>query len=158
MMNKNNHKNIYIMFAALSVIAIIFSIIILVQKTSTDTAVNNICSAISPSSQCEVVQNSKYGKILGIDNPWYGIIGFSILAVLAVMQYYSDNKYRRYLIAIGSLIAGMLALWFLYLQRFVLQAYCIFCIFVDIISIIMLGLAVYILFTNNIKRKNREKK
>jgi uncharacterized membrane protein len=149
----NQKKGIYIVIALLSILAIIFSIIILVQKTTDSAAINNICSAVSPQSQCSVVQHSAYGRIFGIDNPWYGIFGFIIMTFLSITEYYSHHRFKKYSVIIGSIMAGMLASWFLYVQRYILNAYCIFCIFVDIISLTLLGIAVYLIINQINNRK-----
>src|SRR3989339_409862 len=119
-------KKIYLLIVALSLIALVLSIIILIQKTTESKEINDFCSAIGSNSKCSTVQQSKYGKIFGIDNPWFGIIGFSVL--------------------------GLLALWFLYLQTFVLKAYCIFCVIVDILSLVILFTTIYMIFKEHNKK------
>lgn len=136
------------------------SAIILFEKTQYEVQQGGICSAITGSNGCEVVQTSRYGKTLGIDNPVYGIIGFAILGIFASMLMYgtiqtiNNNiiKIMKYLTATGGIIAGMTAIIFLYLQEFVLHKYCIFCVVVDILSLILLGIAIYIIY-HDIKHK-----
>ena len=145
-------KKIYLLIVALSLIALVLSIIILIQKTTESKEINDFCSAIGSNSKCSTVQQSKYGKIFGIDNPWFGIIGFSVLGVLAGMNYFRKNNIRKILIIAGSIFAGLVALWFLYLQTFVLKAYCIFCVIVDILSLVILFTTIYMIFKEHNKK------
>lgn len=140
------HHSIYLLFLLLSIIALTFSIIILVQKTTYNVSINNFCAALNSQSQCEAVQQSEYGKIFGIDNPWYGIFGFCIILILSIFNYLKENKIVKRVIIGASVIASSLAIYFLYLQKYVIGAYCIFCVIVDIISILMLLAAFYMTY------------
>ncbi|MGV8150967.1 MAG: vitamin K epoxide reductase family protein [Candidatus Woesearchaeota archaeon] len=144
--NNEVKRGIYLAISVLSLIALIFSIIILVQKTSYNETINTFCAVLDSQSQCEAVQKSGYGKILGIDNPWYGIFGFSILAILSLINYFSQQKIVRRIIVGACIIAGSWAIYFLYLQKYIIKSYCIFCVIVDIISIVLLILAFYITY------------
>lgn len=139
-------KSVYIIIMALSFICFILSIWILVEKTSVEPSLRGVCNALSPGSQCDVVQQSSYGKILGIDNPWFGIFGFSIIIIFCVMQLIYQMLWRRILISVGAICSGLMALWLLYVQAFILHAFCIFCIFVDLSSIIVMVSGIYLIF------------
>lgn len=145
-MKSSNLKHIYLGVLSLSLIALIFSIIILIQKTSYSPTIDNFCSALNSQSECEAVQGSAYGKILGIDNPWFGIFGFVALMIFAGLNLLKENKILRRLIVAGGIVSGSLATYFLYLQAFVLGQYCVFCVIVDIISIILLFTSFYITY------------
>jgi uncharacterized membrane protein len=62
-------------------------------------------------------------------------------------------KPLKYLILTGSIIAGLTAIWFLYLQILVINRYCIFCLMVDILSLILLGIAICLLYNTALKHK-----
>jgi len=136
----------------MSLLAIILSVTIYLEKVTNNATVNNICSALSSRSQCQTVQSSVYARIFGIDNPVYGMIGFTALMILAWMYYRTGDVTAKHLTITGSIISGILAVWFLYLQTFVIGAYCVFCVVVDTLSVIMMGLSIYILILS-IKRK-----
>lgn len=145
-MKPSNLKYIYLGVIFLSLIALIFSVIILIQKTSYSPVIDNFCSALNSQSQCNAVQGSVYGKILGIDNPWFGIFGFALLIIFAGLSMLKENKILRRLIVAGGIVSGTLAIYFLYLQAFVIGQYCVFCVIVDIISIILLFTSFYITY------------
>jgi len=147
------NKGIYVAVLIIVVICLALSILILYEKSNDQTG-QNICSAISPSSQCQAVQESTYGRILGIDNPWFGIAGFSALIILSILQMsLGDNLIRKYFIIAGMIFSGLLSLWFLYVQEFLIHMYCIFCLFIDGFSIISLVLGV-ILLVRALKHKH----
>ena len=151
MVDKKKHsretcdRKIYLIISFLAFLCIIFSTVIYLQKLTDNQAINNVCSVLGSQSQCETVQQSKYGSILGIDNPVFGLVGFTALMILSWMFYRTEDRIARKLMFLGIFIAGFLALWFLYLQAFVLGAYCIFCVIIDIISVLLMGLVVYLM-------------
>ena len=142
------NRKLYLLILVISFIAFIFSIIILAEKTSYAPAVNNFCSALSPQSRCEAVQKSVYGKTFGIDNPYFGIVGFIILMILSFKEFLNKNKVsnvrniRNFFIISGSIIAGFVALWFVYVQKFLLNIFCILCVVVDVSSLILMIIAI----------------
>ncbi|GIU69686.1 MAG: hypothetical protein KatS3mg002_0922 [Candidatus Woesearchaeota archaeon] len=144
-MMKNN-KKIYFFIAVLTLLSLVFSIVILIQKTSYNPVINNICSALNSESQCESVQKSRYSKTFGIDNPWYGIIGFSAILIFAILNFLKEKKILKKLIIAGGIISGSMAIYFLYIQSFILKQYCIFCVIVDILSIVLLCISLYITY------------
>ncbi len=146
-MDEKRLRYVYFAIIGLSLIALVFSIIILIQKTTEySPAIDSFCSALNSQSQCDAVQASKYGKILGIDNPWFGIFGFSALMIFAGLQSLRESKLLRRLIVAGGIISGAMALYFLHLQAFIIGQYCIFCVIVDIISIILMSLSFHITY------------
>jgi uncharacterized membrane protein len=148
------NKCIYKIIAIISLICLILAIIIYLEKTQYSLHHNNICSAITGTNGCEVVQTSSYGKILGIDNPIYGIVGFLVLGIFSLILIRKDNKILRSLIIAGGIIAGTMALVFLYIQAYILHTYCLFCVIVDILSLVVLGLTTYIII-KIIKHKHK---
>ena len=118
------NRKLYLLILVISFIAFIFSIIILAEKTSYAPAVNNFCSALSPQSRCEAVQKSVYGKTFGID------------------KVSNVRNIRNFFIISGSIIAGFVALWFVYVQKFLLNIFCILCVVVDVSSLILMIIAI----------------
>jgi len=161
-------KTTYQIIAILSLICLIFSVVIYLENTQYSLHHNNICSAITGTNGCEIVQTSNFGKTFGISNAWFGIVGFTLLGTLSLtlIKGYKNKKYIKinkgynkiinYLMITGGIIAGIVAILFIYLQAFVIHAYCLFCMIVDISSIIIVGLVAYLLF--GLKNKvNRHK-
>jgi uncharacterized membrane protein len=146
-------KTIYKIIAIISILCILFSIIIYIENLQLKTKSQDFCSAITGTNGCETVQSSKYSKMFGISNTIYGMTGFTILGIFALLLIYKDHgktkrhnlRFIRYLTILGGIFSGLVALTFLYLQILVIHAYCIFCLFVDASSIILFGLAIYLL-------------
>jgi uncharacterized membrane protein len=156
--SKNRHnadKKIYIVIAVIAIICLMLSMIIYFEKDSYEKKQPTFCSAITGNNGCETVQTSSYGRILGVSNPIYGIIGFTLLAILALMNTIKDNIIAKGSIIFGSTIAGIVASWFLYVQTFILHTYCIFCVIVDILSLTLFAISIYILIS--IIRNNTHK-
>jgi uncharacterized membrane protein len=139
--NSINNKKIYLMIMILALIALCVSAIILVQKQGGGTS--GLCTLTQ--TNCAAVQTSKYSTFLGLDLVWYGILGFFFLALLAFLQLRKIDENRKNLIIAGSAFAGIAAIYLLILQAFVLHAYCVYCLIVDISSLIILGLGLAIL-------------
>jgi uncharacterized membrane protein len=135
---------VYGVIALLSVIAIAFSAILLVEKTQNNQALNNICGALN--GQCEQVQGSPYGQTFGINNPIIGIAAFTLLLILALVQLARSIRLVEYSVLFGCVVAGIVSLRFLYLQEFVLHMYCAFCLVVDGISLALMILALIRVF------------
>ena len=77
-------------------------------------------------SGCSIVQNSEYAKTFGISNGYWGIIGFLLLIILTIIQLVKPSKSNRRLIEITGTIAGLAAIYFLFIQAFVLCSCCNF--------------------------------
>jgi uncharacterized membrane protein len=145
-------KKIYVTILIISLICIALSITIQLEKRQYSQNQAGICSAITGSNGCEAVQTSEYASAFGIDNPIYGMAGFSILAILSSIYLWKRIASLKHIIMTGNIIAGLAAIWFLYLQFSVLHKYCIFCLMVDTLSLILLVISMYILFENGIKK------
>ncbi|MGV8141694.1 MAG: vitamin K epoxide reductase family protein [Candidatus Woesearchaeota archaeon] len=145
-------KHSYMAIVIISIICIALSITIQIEKKNYSANQEGICSAITGSNGCEAVQTSEYASTFGVDNPIFGIIGFMLLSALSAAYILWNNNLIKYAILAGSIIASSVALWFLYLQRFVLHKYCIFCIFVDILSLVILGISIYALRYHRLKK------
>ncbi len=77
---------------------------------------------------CEVVTTSKYATIIDVPVALLGAIYYLLILVLAVL--YIDTGKHKFLLWAANLTAlGFVAsLWFVYLQAFVLRAYCEYCL------------------------------
>jgi uncharacterized membrane protein len=149
-------KIVYEIIAVLSLICLMLAIVIYIENIQISSHKQDICSAITGTSGCETVQTSKYSKLFGISNTIYGITGFALLEIFALFLIFGEHKKRylkaiRFLTMLGGMIAGLAAILFLYLQTIVIHAYCIFCIFVDVSSLIILGLTIYLIIKSRHK-------
>ncbi|MAG24368.1 hypothetical protein CMI47_02215 [Candidatus Pacearchaeota archaeon] len=88
---------------------------------------------------CESVLNSKYSETFGIKTSYLGLTYFLVLLLTYTLTYHKKipQKYFTILAAIGALYA----IYFLYIQAFVLKAFCSNCLVVDIAAIIIFALS-----------------
>ena len=92
---------------------------------------------------CEIVQNGSYGSFKGINNSYLGIGVFLFLALITFSHIKKPRKYKKTIIHAGVILGSVIALYFIYLQQFVLKAYCKYCIVIDIVVLIALIIAIF---------------
>ena len=102
---------------------------------------NSTTGICDPGKGCDVVNSSVYGSTLGIKNSVYGIFIFSFMIVLTLFHINKPNKHTRKVIHGAVILGSLIAIYFLYLQFFVIRAFCTYCLVIDfglIISLIFL--------------------
>lgn len=104
-------------------ISLISSIILLSTNHGSD-----FCK---PDGGCGSVQNSKYAYLFGISNSIYGIILFSFLSLITFMEIKKPTQIKRLLIDSGAIIGFFIALYFIFLQIFILKIFCKYCLVID---------------------------
>lgn len=88
------------------------------------TPVPLICDS---SGGCEVIRLSKYASLLGIPTPFYGVVFYAALGVLAAMERYNLVRWLT--------LAGFLAsLGLTYVSSFIIEAYCLWCLASSLLS------------------------
>ena len=97
-------------------------------------------SVCGPSAGCSQVLGSAYAAIRGIPTAAFGAFAYFVAFSCAVCAAFGYRGARR---ALNFTIAAMFlaTLWFLYLQAFVLHAYCPFCLFSAALTFLLSGLA-----------------
>ncbi len=83
-------------------------------------------------SGCETVQNSGYENSFGIENSYIGLFAILILLLLTISHIKSPKKYKNILIRFGMFTGFSIALYFIYLQIFVIKAFCEYCLIADV--------------------------
>jgi len=97
---------------------------------------NSVCGA---SQSCSIVLGSKYAVIAGIPTAAFGIIAYFSVFSTATLAAFGYSRARTFLswIVVAMFVA---TLWFLYLQAFVLHAFCPFCLFSAAVTFCLAGL------------------
>ena len=116
-------KNKYKIFAFLFLISLIGSLILSLAE------IEEICNI---NEGCSVVQHSIYSKTFGIKNSHYGIPIFSFMLLITLLHIKSPAKNKKQIINAGIIIGSIIAAYFIYVQQFILHAYCKYCMIVDI--------------------------
>ncbi|MBI2003864.1 vitamin K epoxide reductase family protein [Candidatus Pacearchaeota archaeon] len=107
-------------------VSLISSIIIL----STNHGNSNFCG-IDEKGGCNAVQNSKYASFFGINNSIYGIFIFAMLSILTFSQMQKPIKNKQLLIDSAVILGFIIALYFIFLQIFILKTFCKYCLIID---------------------------
>jgi uncharacterized membrane protein len=107
--------------------------------------------ACGASEGCTIVNTSKYETTLGIKNAHIGLIAFPILAILTILELRKSRKYQKRLITLGMLIGSAFAIYFLYIQFFILEALCKYCLIIDVG--VLLSLALILFFEEKVEGK-----
>ena len=90
---------------------------------------------------CSTVTNSEYAVVAGVPVAVAGAgYYFALLILAASMVTYDDKRLRKLFIVIASL--GLLgSLWFVYLQLFVLNSICVYCMVSAVTTTLLLLVA-----------------
>lgn len=96
-----------------------------------------------PGVGCDVVQTSIYNNTFGIKNSYYGVAIFFLLILLTFSHIQKPSKTKKMLIHSAVILGSIVALYFIYLQVFVLQAFCKYCMIVDISTLLSLALVLW---------------
>jgi len=112
----------YKIFLFIFAISLISSIII------TSNSAIGVCTI---DGGCNTVNNSSYGSTFGIKNSVYGIFIFSFMILLTAFHMKKPNRHTRRIIHAAVILGSIIALYFLYVQFFVIRVFCNFCLVVD---------------------------
>jgi uncharacterized membrane protein len=75
---------------------------------------------------CDIVNRSAYSTVLGIPDALIGILGYSVLFVLAA--FYRTKAEATYTLLIASTAGLGFALYLTYIEKFVLATWCVLCL------------------------------
>lgn len=130
---KNKAK--YIILLTIFIIAFICSGIL------TFVSVEEACGGIQ--TTCYAVQTSQYETTFGIKNAHMGLVAFSIMAILIFLHLKQPTKNKKQIIKMGIILGSIFALYFLYIQFFVIDALCKYCMIIDMGMLINLGIIAF---------------
>ena len=123
-------------------IAAFFCILGLADATYlTVMALTGETAACGGQAGCSEVLGSAYSKIAGIPVAAFGVAGYFTAftcATFALFNYARASKF--FAITVGLLFLA--TLWLLYVQAFVLHAFCRYCLFSAAICFLLMGLVV----------------
>lgn len=131
-------RRILVYVLIVSLVAFLLCTFSYVDKVRNDSGFCDITG-----SDCSTVQNSAYGSFLGLDLNILGIVCFSALIILSIMHLIKPRRYSGWLIFTGSLMAGMFAIYLIVIQVIILKQTCLYCILIDISSVVLMGLAIW---------------
>ena len=96
-------------------------------------------------NQCNIVLATPYAKFLGLPTALYGLVAYLFFAILVLYEltnrWPGAVKFLMYLSGLGVLISA----YFVYLQFFVINALCFYCLISAAIIILIFTLSVFYL-------------
>jgi uncharacterized membrane protein len=94
-----------------------------------------------PSRGCETVAASEYSMALGVPVAVWGVL-FSLAVLACSVAWWRRADRRALLVAYGLLLLGTLAVaYFTYLELFVIEAICLWCVSYALAVVVSLGVA-----------------
>ena len=113
----------------------------LVQHAASGTPL--LCN-IQDFSGCNIVAASQYARIFGIPLAEFGVVFYGVLFILAALELVLVNRLLRRLLQAMALIGILASLYFIFLQLFVIDAVCIYCVVSALITLFILIFASFI--------------
>ncbi len=95
-------------------------------------------------SGCNIVAGSQYSNIFGIPLAEFGVLFYSILFILAALELVLFDRLLRRVLQGLSLIGALASLYFVFVQLFLIGAFCIYCSVSAVITLLILILASFI--------------
>lgn len=94
--------------------------------------------------KCEQVVESKYGTTFGIKNEIFGLLYYSALIVglLLFLFYPPLANLSKLGIIVAAMLAGAFSIYLLFIQAFILQNYCSWCLIAAFINLAILILVI----------------
>ena len=122
-------------------ILIILAIIIITSTILSFIPIEKACGI--EDNQCLKVQTSEYEKTLGISNAHIGLAAFAVLSIINFSHIKKPTKKKKQFLTLGLMAGSIVAIYFLYLQFFVLNAICKYCMVTDIGTLLSLGIILF---------------
>lgn len=95
---------------------------------------------------CEKVLTSPYAEVAGVPIAAAGAAGYFVAFALAVLAAYGDERMWKIFGGLATLMAGF-SLWLIYLQVFVIGAFCQFCLISAATSLTLFLIFIAAVFT-----------
>ena len=86
---------------------------------------------------CDIVRKSEYSSILGISIPYIGVLFYTTFAFISIWLSQNFNKLVNNLRFLAALFSVIFGIYLTYLEAFVINAYCFWCLSSFIVSIII---------------------
>jgi len=98
-------------------------------------------AACSGQAGCFEVLGSSYARVAGVPVALLGALGYFTAFTFAIFAAFNYKRAPKFF-ALTVCLMFAATLWFLYLQAFVLHAYCRYCLFSAAITFLLMGLVV----------------
>jgi uncharacterized membrane protein len=126
-------------FLVLGVIGFFDSLYLVITHFTNDSV---ICDGVN---KCDLVLTSSYSTLFGIPVALFGVLFYSTIIIIASIMKNETKINSRIitnLLSISTSLALFASIWFLYLQIYVINAYCVYCLISALVSSILFILAI----------------
>jgi uncharacterized membrane protein len=96
-------------------------------------------------SGCNAVAASPYSIVLGAPLASWGVLFYFAIFVISATMLMVRARMLSHIFVLGTAIGFLASLYFVYLQLFVIQAVCMYCMLSAILSTILLVVALFII-------------
>ncbi len=132
-------RKVYWFILVVSIINMILSGIVLQGHKGS----SKICPVSSGVFKCDVVLESSYALFWGIPVALIGLVCFGLVALVTWYGLIIGSAWAEEVIVVLLLIGSLGALRFLFIQAFVLGAFCPYCVTIDILIIVAAVVFIY---------------
>lgn len=96
-------------------------------------------------SGCDAVSNSPHSVLFGVPLSAWGVIFYFGIGFLALLYWDTKKEIFAKLLAVATTLGFLSSLYFIYIQKFLIGAFCIYCILSAVVSTVLfaLGILVY---------------
>lgn len=90
---------------------------------------------------CDIVSASPHSKVFGIPLSLFGVFFYTSVVGLSIWGWFSKERIILFYIFVLSTLGLILSLYFLYLQAYVIKAFCEYCLFslIDAIGLFIIS-------------------
>lgn len=92
---------------------------------------------------CATVAESEYSVFLGVPLAYIGVMYYVTILTLLYLHRYQE-------LLLLTIVGAAMSLYFIYIQAFVIGAFCIYCLFSAGLSFVLLGIATYLYWQKNL--------
>ncbi len=129
-MKHHLHLASFLFFAALGAI---LAYVLLLNHFS---IITSICDA-GPRINCDIVNQSIYSSIVDIPVALVGVLGYSLLFLLAAANLFFKKRYFAQIIFLLSLGGAIFSVYLTSIESLVLRTYCLYCLTSQTIIILL---------------------
>jgi uncharacterized membrane protein len=128
-------KTLIYIFASIGVLDTIYLMYHSITKTE-------VYCLFFPKRWCHTVQHSKYSKTFGVPNGYWGFLMYGLVLLLFSLFLAGMIPLWPAQVIVG--VGFLFSLYFLYIQAFVLRAFCTWCV-LSAINFTVLAISVFLL-------------
>ena len=87
---------------------------------------------------CNIVAGSPYSHVFGIPLPTFGVLFYGIAIIFMVLLWRHFGKILMGIALLWGIVGFLFSLYFIFLQGFIIQAFCIYCLISGAASVVFL--------------------